>query len=68
METLKKLKLLAYNVFLVVNPLILIVAFIISFFSDENALKTLNFIHWVFVITLLLAIPQLYSNYKNNSR
>lgn len=68
METLNKLKLLAYNVFLVANPLILIVAFIISFFSDKNALKMLNFLHLVFVITLLLAIPQLYSNYKKNSR
>jgi len=68
METLNKLKLLAYNVFLVVNPLLLVVAFAISFFSDKNALKMLNFLHWVFVITFLLAIPQLYSNYKNNSR
>jgi len=68
METLNKLKLLAYNVFLVANPLILIVAFMISFFSDNYALKTLNFLHWVFVVTFLLAIPQLYSNYKNNSR
>jgi hypothetical protein len=68
MKILKKLKLLAYNVFLVVNPFILIIAFIISFFSDENALKMLNFLHWVFVVTFLLAIPQLYSNYKNNSR
>jgi len=68
METLNKLKLLAYNVFLVINPLLLIVAFIISFFSDNYALKTLNYLHWVFVITFLLATPQLYSNYKKNSR
>jgi hypothetical protein len=68
MEILNKLKLLAYNLFLVVNPLILIVAFIISFFSDNYVLKTFNLLHWIFVVTFLLAIPQLYSNYKNNSR
>ena len=68
METLNKLKLLAYNLFLVVNPLILIVVFIISFFNDNYVLKTLNLLHWIFVVTFLLAIPQLYSNYKNNSR
>jgi uncharacterized membrane protein len=68
MKTVNKLKLLAYNLFLVVNPFILIVAFIISFFSDNYVLKTLNLLHWVFVVTFLLAIPQLYSNYKKNSR
>lgn len=68
METLNKLKLLAYNLFLVANPLILIVAFIISFFNDNYVLKTLNLLHWIFVVTLLLAIPQLYSNYKKNSQ
>lgn len=67
MEILKQFKLFAYNLFMLVNPLSIIVAFIISFFSDNYALKMLGFCRWVFVITLFFAIPQLYDNYKNNS-
>jgi hypothetical protein len=68
MKKLNKLRLFFYQVFMVFNPIILIVAFFISFFSDKYAVSVLGFLHWFFVITLLLAIPQLYNNYKNNSR
>ena len=68
MNMLKQLRLLAYNVFMVFNPAILVIAFLVSFFSDKYTLSILSFLHWFFVITLLLAIPQLYNNYKNNSR
>jgi hypothetical protein len=67
MEELNKFKLFAYNLFMLFNPLFIVVAFIISFFSDNYALKMLGFCRWVFVITLFLAIPQLYDNYKKNS-
>ena len=66
MNMLKQLRLLAYNVFMVFNPAILVIAFLVSFFSDKYTLSILSFLHWFFVITLLLAIPQLYNNYKNN--
>lgn len=67
MEILNKLKLLAYNVFMVFNPAILIIAFLVSFFSMKYCGNIIEFLHWFFVITLLLASPQLYQNYKINS-
>jgi len=66
MEILKQLRLLAYLFFMVVNPAWLIAAFVISFFSEENAMDCLYGLRWFFCITLLLASPQLYHNYKKN--
>mgnify|MGYP003526191164 CR=1 FL=1 len=67
MNMLKQLRLLAYNVFMVFNPAILVIAFLVSFFSDKYTLSILSFLHWFFFGTLLLALPQLYYNYKINS-
>ena len=66
METLNKLKLFAYNVFMVFNPAILVIAFLVSFLSMEYSQNIIEFLHWFFFITLLLAFPQLYYNYKKN--
>jgi hypothetical protein len=67
MEILNKLKLFAYNVFMVFNPAILVIAFLVSFLSMEYSQNIIEFLHWFFFITLLLASPQLYHNYKINS-
>jgi len=64
MEILNKLKLLAFQLFVTVNPCALVLILIVSFFSDNYALKLLKIEHWVFVITLVFAIPQLIVNYK----
>jgi len=66
MEILNKLKLFAYNVFMVFNPAILVIAFLASFLSMEYSQNIIEFLHWFFFITLLLASPQLYHNYKKN--
>jgi hypothetical protein len=66
MEILNKLKLFAYNVFMVFNPAILVIAFLVSFLSMEYSQNIIEFLHWFFFITLLLAFPQLYHNYKKN--
>ncbi len=67
MKKLNKLRLFFYQVFMVFNPAILVIAFLVSFFSDKYTLSILSFLHWFFFGTLLLALPQLYYNYKINS-
>jgi hypothetical protein len=67
MEILKQLRLLAYNFFMVANPAWLLAVFVVSFFSEEKAMDCLYGLRWFFFITLLLASPQLYHNYKINS-
>lgn len=68
METLNKLKLLAYNFFMLSNPAWLVAVFLISFFSEQKAMDALYGLRWNFCITLLLASPQLYHNYKTNKK
>lgn len=68
METLNKLRLAFYSVFIVVNPALLIVAFLVSFFSIKYSVSMIEFLHWFFLGTLLLAIPQMYHNYKTNKK
>lgn len=67
-DTVIKLKLLAFHIFMRANPSILVIILAISFFSDKDALKCLKIEHWIFAITFICAIPQLITNFKTNNR
>lgn len=63
---MKNIKQLLFSAFMRANPTILVIVLLVSYFSEEKALAVLRIEKWILIITFVLAIPQMITNYREN--